>query len=177
MFGRHDGSFWLLFAIIGVAILTDWLDGFLARRWEAVSLLGKLLDPFADAIFCMLVFYDCWSAGLGLVPGWLLGLLIGREMLVTFVLRPTALIKGMVIAAGMTGKYKTAIQFGIIVSYVMLRVPRYAESILLRDLIQGAFYVVLCLSLASAGAYVKKVVSALRNGQSGACGAGAEDQA
>ena len=72
---------------------TDWLDGAAARRWNAVSTAGKLLDPFADALFCMIVFYvfarPHTSQGGGEfvfhMPLWGLGILIAREALVTFV--------------------------------------------------------------------------------------------
>jgi len=86
---------WLMSVIVAMAIVTDWLDGFLARRWKAVSVSGKLLDPFADALFCMMAFWACWRSPLAILSGWLFGVLVGREALVTFVVRPVALLRGV----------------------------------------------------------------------------------
>ena len=162
---------WLMFLIVVVAIFSDWLDGFLARRWGLVSLGGKLLDPFADALFCMVAFYLCWRPGEPqpgaatlpvILPGWVYAALIGREALVTFVVRPVALARGMVISASMTGKVKTCFQFGLIVTYVVLQVRFFTDSAFLIWLARLGVYAVLGLSVSSAGVYVWQVAAALR---------------
>ena len=153
---------WLMFLIVVVAVLTDWLDGFLARRWQVVSLSGKLLDPFADALFCMFAFYLCWQSPDAILPGWVFGLLIAREALVTFVLRPLALLRGMVISASMTGKVKTCFQFGLIITFVVLQIELFSGSMFLVWLARVGAYAVLGLSICSAGIYVWQVVVALR---------------
>jgi len=153
---------WLMSVIVATAILTDWLDGFLARRWKAVSVSGKLLDPFADALFCMMAFWACWRSPLGILPGWLFGVLVGREMLVTFVVRPLALLRGMVLSASMTGKVKTSFQFGAIVAFVVLQIEMFKDLPFLIWVVRLGFYAVLALSLVSAGIYTSKVVVALR---------------
>ena len=154
------GQAFVLLLIIAVAIVTDWMDGFLARRWDAVSLAGKLLDPFTDALFCMMVFLV--FARHELMPMWLVVVLMSREALVTFVLRPLALWRGVVIAARMLGKYKTSFQFGLMVAILVWKIPGVPLVAALRFLVQLGFYIVLMLSVASAAYYIADVTSALK---------------
>lgn len=102
---------------IGVFILaavTDYIDGMLARRFGAVSALGKLLDPLADKILVMaalimLVAQRSASTCEPWVPGWLVVLVLGREVWVTG-LRAVAAAGGEVIAAANSGKVKSLLQ-------------------------------------------------------------------
>lgn len=94
------------------AAITDFLDGYLARRRNLVSVLGKFLDPLADKLIVMATLV--WLVTMGRVPAWLVVVLIGREITVT-ALRGIASSEGLVIASGQQGKSKTAIQMvGII---------------------------------------------------------------
>ncbi|MCB0333346.1 MAG: CDP-diacylglycerol--glycerol-3-phosphate 3-phosphatidyltransferase [Bdellovibrionales bacterium] len=102
-----------------VAALSDYLDGWLARKMNAVTDLGKLLDPLADKILVMtalimLVAQRSDIDGLPWVPAWMVVLLLAREIWVTG-LRGVAASKGMVIAASQTGKVKSALQMIAIV--------------------------------------------------------------
>ena len=151
----------VLAVIVGIAILTDWLDGLLARRLGVVSRAGKLLDPLADALFCMIVFVD--FARHGLMAGWIVAILIAREAVVTFVLRPVALRKGVVVAASPLGKVKTVLQFAaILLVLATLAVPDMAHAGAVGVVTQALFYAVLGLSLASAGRYALRVRAALK---------------
>lgn len=94
------------------AAITDFLDGYLARKRNLVSVLGKFLDPLADKLIVMATLV--WMVTMGRVPAWLVVILIGRELTVTG-LRGIASSEGIVIAAGQEGKSKTALQMvGII---------------------------------------------------------------
>ncbi len=94
------------------AAITDFLDGYLARKRGLVSVLGKFLDPLADKLIVMATLV--WLVTMGRVPAWLVVILIGRELTVT-ALRGIASSEGIVIAAGQEGKSKTALQMvGII---------------------------------------------------------------
>ncbi len=102
-----------------VASVSDFLDGYLARRWNISTTLGKLLDPLADklivaAALIMLVAMDR-SPG---VPAWAAIIIIGREMLVTG-LRAVALNNGIVVAAEELGKYKTIFQMFAMVGLLL----------------------------------------------------------
>jgi len=161
---NRAGAEWLLL-IVWAAMATDWLDGRLARRWNAVSTAGKLLDPFADALFCMIVFFvfaePRTAQGGGehvfRMPVWGLALLIAREALVTFVARPVAWAYGVVVAASWIGKAKTALQF-LLMSLVLVPWVAGHEHVAWYALAMAAFFAVLGFSLASGLKYAAVVV-------------------
>ena len=96
---------WLSLAVFVIASLTDYIDGQIARRCNQVSDFGKFLDPLADkllTIAAMTIFCQ-W----GMMSAWALMLVLTREFAVTG-LRLVAVGKGKVIAAGWSGKVKTA---------------------------------------------------------------------
>lgn len=105
--GGNAGSIWLwaALAVFIIASVSDYVDGFIARKYNQVSDFGKFLDPLADkllVIAVMLIFCQ-W----GLIPSWALMIVLSREFAVTG-LRLVAVSKGNVIAAGWSGKVKTA---------------------------------------------------------------------
>jgi len=99
-------------AVFGIASITDWLDGYLARRWQIVTILGKFLDPLADKLIVMAALI--MFIPLGRVPAWAVFIILAREMIVTG-LRSIASSEGIVIAASNLGKYKTIYQMVAIV--------------------------------------------------------------
>lgn len=90
-----------------VASLTDFLDGFLARRRKEVTAIGKLLDPAADKILTSAAFISL--VGLGLAPAWMVVVVIAREFAVSS-LRSLAAAQDVVLAASLAGKVKTVTQ-------------------------------------------------------------------
>lgn len=100
-------------AVFGLASFTDWLDGYLARRWEIVTILGKFLDPLADKLLVMAALI--MFIPLGRVPAWAVFVILAREMIVTG-LRSIASSEGIVIAASNLGKYKTIYQMVAIIA-------------------------------------------------------------
>ena len=102
--------------IFTVAALTDLIDGYLARRWDQVTRLGKFLDPIADkflviAALVMLVDFNR-------VASWIAIVIISRELAVTG-FRAIASSSGVVIAADQSGKYKMVIQTVSIVFLIL----------------------------------------------------------
>jgi CDP-diacylglycerol--glycerol-3-phosphate 3-phosphatidyltransferase len=102
-----------------VAAVTDYLDGFLARRMRAVSDLGKLLDPLADkvlvaAALVMLVEMRDFKFNDPFVPGWLVVVILAREFWVTG-LRGVAAVRGQIIPASGSGKWKSFLQMVAVV--------------------------------------------------------------
>ncbi|MEK7377659.1 MAG: CDP-diacylglycerol--glycerol-3-phosphate 3-phosphatidyltransferase [Candidatus Binatota bacterium] len=111
-----------------VAALTDFFDGYLARRYRTVSNLGKILDPLADKLIIvttliMLTAMD--RAGEPEVPAWLVAVVVARETAVTL-LRGIALTEAIVMEAEELGKYKFLLQafavFALLVHYPYLGV-------------------------------------------------------
>lgn len=96
---------WLALAVFIIASITDWVDGYIARKYNQTSDFGKFLDPLADKLLTIsaMVMFCEW----GSMPGWALMLVLAREFAVTG-LRLVAVGKGKVIAAGWSGKVKTA---------------------------------------------------------------------
>ncbi|HPI94164.1 MAG TPA: CDP-diacylglycerol--glycerol-3-phosphate 3-phosphatidyltransferase [Deltaproteobacteria bacterium] len=93
--------------IFSAAMVTDYLDGYFARKYHIESDLGKLLDPLADkfligTVLIMLI-------PLGRAPAWIVAMIVARELAVTG-LRSIAAEKNIIIAADWVGKYKTAFQ-------------------------------------------------------------------
>ena len=93
--------------LYSAAAITDLLDGWLARRMNVVSVLGKFMDPLADKLLVMAVLV--YMVPMGRVPEWAVVLLLAREISITS-LRSIASSEGVVIAAGDDGKTKTALQ-------------------------------------------------------------------
>lgn len=93
--------------------ISDWLDGYLARRMGLVTSLGKLLDPLADKILVCSGFV--YLSAEGLCPVWVTALIICREFLVTGI-RQIAVEEGQVIAADNLGKWKTTFQLTFIIT-------------------------------------------------------------
>ena len=94
-------------AIFGIASLTDWLDGYLARRRKQVTTLGQLLDPLADKLLITAALLSLVQ--MDLAPAWMVLVILGREFAVT-VLRGVAYSRGVVIAASPLGKLKMVSQ-------------------------------------------------------------------
>ncbi|MGD8524216.1 MAG: CDP-diacylglycerol--glycerol-3-phosphate 3-phosphatidyltransferase [Desulfobacterales bacterium] len=93
--------------LFSAAAITDYFDGFYARRRGMVSTLGKVMDPVADKLLVSSAFIMLTS--LGWVPAWMVCIIIGREMAVTG-LRNIIAGKGEDVSASMLGKYKTGFQ-------------------------------------------------------------------
>ncbi len=102
--------------IFSAASVTDWLDGYLARKWEIVTVMGKFLDPLADKLIVMAALI--MLIPLGRVPAWAVFLIIARETLVTG-LRSVASSEGIVISASDLGKYKTIFQMVAIIALLL----------------------------------------------------------
>lgn len=102
-----DGKEWFGLGLFLLAALTDFLDGYIARRWQKITRLGKLLDPAADKILTAAAFISLVE--LGVAPSWMVTVIIAREFAVS-ALRSFAAAEQIVIPAGWSGKVKTVVQ-------------------------------------------------------------------
>ncbi len=99
----HDHDYWAT-AVFCLAMTTDFFDGRLARRHGRSSPLGSLLDPIADKVLVLGTLV--MLVGRGVVPAWMVALIVVREVLITG-LRQAAVERGIVIPARDLGKLKT----------------------------------------------------------------------
>ena len=105
-------------AVFIVASATDFVDGYVARKYHLITDFGKFMDPLADKLLVMSAM--AWFVEVGWMPGWAFFIVLAREFAVTG-LRLVVVEQGLVIAAGKSGKVKTAsTMVGII---LMLAVP------------------------------------------------------
>lgn len=104
-FGEPNGFMWGALAVFILASITDFVDGYIARKFHQISDFGKFLDPLADKLLVLAAM--AMFCGWGKMPAWCLMIVLTREFAVTG-LRLVAVGKGKVIAAGWSGKIKTA---------------------------------------------------------------------
>lgn len=103
--------------VFALASITDWLDGYLARKWGQVTKIGKLLDPVADKLLIASALILLVEVDSSRAPAWIVIIIIGREFAVTG-LRAMAASDGIVIPAENLGKYKVGAQITAVLSLV-----------------------------------------------------------
>ncbi|RII31583.1 MAG: CDP-diacylglycerol--glycerol-3-phosphate 3-phosphatidyltransferase [Geobacter sp.] len=111
----QSAGFWAA-AVFSLASITDWLDGYLARRMGIVTVFGKFLDPIADKLIVMAALIMILP--FGRVPAWMVLLILGREIIITG-LRGIASSEGIVIQASDLGKFKTIFQIVAIIGLLL----------------------------------------------------------
>ena len=117
-------NYWAL-AIFAAASITDTLDGYIARHYNQITDFGKFMDPLADK--CLVTAAMLWFVEVGQMPAWALLIVIVREFAVSG-LRMVAADKGRVIAAGWSGKVKTAATM-VCVILMLLPIPEIVNQI------------------------------------------------
>lgn len=131
-------------AVFGLASLTDWLDGYMARRRHQITDLGKLLDPVADKLLVLAALVVLVEAGRA--PGWLVILLLAREFAVT-ALRAVAAMGGQVIPAERLGKLKMGAQtVAVLVLILEPALPAWSHPVGLALLIVATILALLSAS-------------------------------
>lgn len=144
-FGLNEGALpFVLLAILVVSELSDVLDGVIARRTNQVTELGKLLDPMADTIFRLSVFF-AFTQGTLALPISIVIIFFYRECLIS-VLRTLCALRGIALGARLSGKIKAILQaiasFVIVFLMILFNEKRISEE---------AFY---------SGSYIAVVITA-----------------
>lgn len=147
-------------ALVGflLAALTDWLDGFLARRWRQITPLGALLDPIADKVLVLgmlLAFVQ-----LRFVPAWMVLVIALREFVITGV-RLFAASRHTILAAAKEGKHKTVSQMVTILCILLVMIVEELSAhtlsrpaaLAMRWAILGSLWVTLVLTVVSGAGF------------------------
>ena len=138
---------WIALVIFAIASLTDMLDGKIARKYNLVTNFGKFMDPLADKLLvcsALIAFVE-----LGRIPCWIVIVIIAREFIISG-FRLVAADNGIVIAAGMWGKVKTAeqmVMICILLADLSSVLPQFATGICIFENI--LIYVALILTIVS----------------------------
>ena len=135
--------------IFGLASLTDWLDGYLARRRRQVTWLGQMLDPIADKLLTSAAFISLVQ--LNLAPAWMVAIIIGREFAIT-ALRSLAYSRGITIPASPLGKIKMGSQ----VTAILLLILGWGPLPWLAAVGHIALWIVMIAALISAVDYYRR---------------------
>ncbi len=153
------GKYTIASLLFITASLTDFLDGYLARKMDLVTDFGKLMDPLVDKILISAVFI--MLTGTGLIPAWITIVIISREFLVTG-LRLLASSQGAVLMADSLGKWKTVAQIAAATYYLILlgglqKEPLLAglSALIPNEIGQGLLWLCVLLTIVSGLAYMK----------------------
>ena len=115
---------WAL-AVFVIASLTDMADGYIARHYNQITDFGKFMDPLADKVLVMAAM--CYFVETGRMPGWALAVVLLREFAVSG-MRLVAVEQGRVIAAGWSGKIKTAATMLCLCLMLLIGPPTVEDS-------------------------------------------------
>ncbi|MGE3176438.1 MAG: CDP-diacylglycerol--glycerol-3-phosphate 3-phosphatidyltransferase [Vicinamibacterales bacterium] len=139
-------------AIFAIASLTDWADGYVARRRKQITPLGQVIDPLADKLLTSAAFISLVQ--MGVAPAWMVAVIIGREFAVT-ALRSLFYSRGVPIPASPLGKIKMVAQVVAILALIIGdRGDRHWTGFLVIG--HGALWVVVVTALVSAGDYFRR---------------------
>ena len=133
--GIPGANYWALL-IFALASITDWLDGYIALKYNQVTDFGKFMDPLADK--CLVTAAMLWFVEVGQMPAWALLLVIVREFAISG-LRMNAATTGRVIAAGWSGKVKTASTMVCII-LMLLPIPAVVNTLCVAVIVLTTIY-------------------------------------
>ena len=136
-------------AIFGLGSITDWLDGYLARRRQQITTFGQVIDPLADKLLTSAALISLVQ--MDLAPAWMVAVIIGREFAVTG-LRSLAYARGVVIAASPLGKIKMVVEVVAILALIL----GHDRSGSLYLIGQVALWLVVAAALVSAADYFRR---------------------
>ena len=130
------GANYVALVIFALASITDWLDGYIARRYNQTTDFGKFMDPLADK--CLVTAAMLWFVEVGQMPAWALLTVIVREFAISG-LRMNAATSGRVIAAGWSGKVKTASTLVCII-LMLLPIPAMVNTLCVAIIVLTTVY-------------------------------------
>jgi CDP-diacylglycerol--glycerol-3-phosphate 3-phosphatidyltransferase len=141
---------WIAFGVFVLAAITDFFDGYIARKLNQVTKLGKLLDPLADKVLVTAALVGLVE--LGEIAGWIVVIIIAREFIIS-IFRALAATTGLVIAASYWAKIKTTVQM---IAILLLLANNYPASLIGIPLDQIMLYIATILTVVSGVEYLVK---------------------
>ena len=142
--GSNEALKWAALVLFVVASLTDFLDGYIARKYNLITNFGKFMDPLADKILTisgMICLIE-----LGRIPSWIVVIIVAREFIISG-FRLIAAENGVVIAANYWGKFKTTFQM-IMIILMIVNIPQ------LQILTNLTMWIALALTIISLVTYI-----------------------
>ena len=142
--GSNESLKWIALVLFIVASLTDFLDGYIARKYNLITNFGKFMDPLADKILTisgMICLIE-----LGRIPSWIVIIIVAREFIISG-FRLIAAENGIVIAANYWGKFKTTFQM-IMIILMIVNIPQ------LQILTDITMWIALALTIISLVTYI-----------------------
>src|SRR5919204_3011885 len=139
-------------AIFGLASLTDWADGYLARRRKQITPFGQFIDPLADKLLTVAAFVSLVQ--MDLAPAWMVSVIIGREFAVT-AWRSIVYARGVAMPASPLGKIKMVAQVVAILALILGQHGQ-GRAFFLDRIGQAALWVVVITAIVSAGDYFRR---------------------
>jgi CDP-diacylglycerol--glycerol-3-phosphate 3-phosphatidyltransferase len=140
-------------AIFGIASLTDWLDGYLARRRQQITTFGQVIDPLADKLLICAALISL--AQLGLAPAWMVWIIIGREFAITG-LRSLAYARGVIMPASPLGKVKMVGEVVAVLALILSHLNGSPQMNALYVIGQIALWIVVAAALVSGADYFRR---------------------
>lgn len=151
----------IAFAVFVLGAITDWLDGYVARKYNLITKFGQFMDPLADKLLvtaALVVFVET-----GELSSWAVVVIIAREFIVS-IFRAVAASEGIVIAASKWGKFKTVSQMIMI---ILILLNNYPFSIIQIPVDQIFVWLSVALTLISGFDYIYKNRSVLSENTTG----------
>lgn len=145
---RTEKGLFLGVFVFGVGVLTDYLDGYFARRRNQITKLGILLDPLADKLLTAAAFLSLLERGA--IPAWVVLIILGRELAVT-ALRNVAASRGVLIPSSPLGKWKMVTQ--VVAIFILLLGERFLQ---LAPLARPLMWIVVAMTLLSGFDYFRR---------------------
>ena len=135
-----------------VAVITDWLDGYFARKWDLITDLGRIVDPFVDKVIICGAFIIFLNIAKGVIAPWMVIVIVAREFFVSSI-RGFSESKGVKFASNIWGKTKMFIQSWTICALILYYA--YFENIGWAEYMVGVFmWITIVVTVASGITYV-----------------------
>lgn len=150
-------NFMIALIVFSIAALTDFLDGYIARKYKMITKFGKLIDPLADKLLTASAFIALTC--LKLINPWIVIVILSREFIVTG-FRSLAASEGKIIAASYFGKLKTVCQITTIITILLSQYLVFIDKLYLVDIFS---WITLVITVLSATDYIAKNIDVVKN--------------